>query len=79
MLTGDDRRTAEAIARMAGIDDRPGRRSTGWQGRRDPATARRGPGGHGRRRDQRRAGAGPGRRRHRDGHGHRRGDRGRRT
>ena len=77
MLTGDDTRTAEAVARAVGIDRVRGRRAARGQARGDPAASVGRPNGRdGGGRDQRRAGAGAGRRRHRDGHRHRRGDRG---
>ena len=79
MLTGDNARTAAAIARQVGVQPGAGRGAARAQGRRDPPPAGRGPHGRdGRRRHQRRPR--PGRRRRRAGHRHRhrRGHRGRR-
>ena len=78
MLTGDSASTAAAIARQAGIE-RVHRGSASGARRRPRSSALQADGrrrGHGRRRDQRRACARAGRRRHRDGLGHRRGHRG---
>ena len=75
MLTGDNRTTAEAVARKLGIDRveaevLPEQKACDRQ-----ATAGAGPHrGDGGRRHQRRAGAGAGAGRHRHGHRHRRGD-----
>ena len=75
MLTGDNERSASAIARRVGVDEYRAPAPADRQDRRDPAVEgavqfR----GHGRRRDQRRAGHGRRGRRHRHGrgrHGHR--------
>ena len=80
MLTGDNRTTAEAVARYLGIDEveaevLPDRKATVVERLRARGPRRR----HGRRRRQRRAGARRRRRRHRHGHRHRRRDRERRT
>ena len=74
MITGDNHRTAEAMARGGGHRPGAGRSAAGRQGRRGQAAAGGGAGrGDGGRRDQRRAGAGPGRRGHRHRHRDRRG------
>ena len=79
MITGDNARTAAAIARQVGVAPGPGRGAARAQGRRDPpAAGRRPPGRHGRRRHQRRPRPRPGRRRPGHRHRHRRGHRGRR-
>ncbi len=54
MLTGDNARTAHALAREAGIDRRARRAAAGRQGRRDRDAQPIGPDGDGRRRHQRR-------------------------
>ena len=59
LLTGDDRRTANAVARAGGDRPRDRRRASRRQSGRDPAAAgRRARRRHGRRRHQRRTGAG---------------------
>ena len=69
MLTGDNRATAEAIARSVGDRRSPRGGAAGRQARRRGRIAASGPPRRdGRRRHQRRAGPGTGRRRHRDGH-----------
>ena len=75
MLTGDNRTTAEAVARRLGIDEveaevLPDQKSAVVQRYKAAGPRRR----HGRRRRQRRAGARRGRCRHRHGHRHRRRD-----
>ena len=77
LLTGDNR-AHRADGRRRGRGRRRDRRgASGCEGGRDRATAGRGPPCcHGRRRDQRCAGVGAGRSRHRPGHRDRRGDRG---
>ena len=63
MITGDNPLTAAAIAAEAGVDDFLAAGHAGGQAGADPrVSGRRPPGGHDRRRHQRRAGAGPGRR-----------------
>ena len=75
MVTGDNRTTAEAVARAVGIDRGRSRRAARAEGRGRQAAPGAGAACRdGRRRHQRRAGAGAGRRRHRDGHRHRRRD-----
>ena len=74
MLTGDSRTTAEAVARKLGIDQieaevLPERKIEVVKRLASGRACR----GDGRRRRERRPGLGPGRRRHRDGHGDRRG------
>ena len=72
MLTGDNQRTAEAIGEQVGVsrvvaEVLPGEKADQLKALQD----RRHNGGHGRRRDQRCAGPGPGRCGHRHWHGHR--------
>ena len=79
MLSGDARKTAEAVARQLGIDEvvaevLPEQKVGEDQGAASARALRR----DGGRRHQRRAGARAGERRHRDGHRHRRRDRERR-
>ena len=76
MLTGDNRRTAEAVAAAARPRRVRSRGPAGGQGEDRAAAEERGPDRrHGGRRHQRRAGAGRRRRRHRHGHRHRYRDR----
>ena len=79
MATGDNARTARAVAARLGIDEvRAEVLPEDKAAARARAAGGRAPGGDGRRRDQRCAGAGAGRRRHRHGHRRGRGDRERR-
>ena len=79
MLTGDNRTTAQAVAKQLGIDEVEADLLPEQKAQIGRAAAPRGPRRRdGGRRRQRRAGAGRGRRRHRDGDGHRRRDRERR-
>ena len=79
LLTGDNERTARAVAAEVGIDERDRRRPARREARRRRTPAgERGDGGDGRRRRQRRTRARAGRPRARDRHGHRRRDRGER-
>ena len=72
MLTGDNRRTAAAVARQLGIDEVEAEVLPEDKARVVQRLQRRGPRGrHGGRRHQRCAGAGRGRCRHRHGHRHR--------
>ena len=75
MLTGDNVRTAEAVGKTLGVDRRDCGRVAAGQGRdRQTRAERRAGCGDGRRRRQRCPRARAGRRRHRDGHRHRRCD-----
>ncbi len=71
MITGDNPRTAAAIAAEAGVDDFLAEATPETKMRAHPRRAGQGQArGHDRRRHQRRAGAGPGRRRRGDEHRH---------
>ena len=71
MVTGDNPLTAAAIAAEAGVDDFLAEATPEGQAREDPRVPARGPPGrHDRRRHQRRARSGPGRRRRGHEHGH---------
>ena len=77
LLTGDNERTARAVATEVGIDPAHVLADVLPQAKHEAvvaAAAQRQGRGDGRRRGQRRGRAGPGRPRHRDGVGHRRGD-----
>ena len=80
MVTGDNRLTAAKIAEESGVDDFLAEATPGAQARADQGAAGRRPADRDdRRRHQRRAGAGPGRRRRGDEHRHPGGARGRAT